>query len=56
MSEQPGSRRLKIRRDTKTSPVSQIRLNDLIPREDVKAGRRTVFGAKPQPPGKKRQT
>ena len=32
--------------------MNQIRLDDLIPKKDPKAGRRMVFGAKPQKPKK----
>jgi hypothetical protein len=37
-------------RAEKTSAAGQIRLDDLIPKKDPKAGRRMVFGAKPQKP------
>ena len=52
MSDQPPKHRSTPARAEKTSPMNQIRLDDLIPKKDAKAGRRMVFGAKPQKPKK----
>jgi hypothetical protein len=48
MNDQPPKDRSATPREAKASRADQIRLNDLIPKSDVKAGRRTVFGAKPK--------
>jgi hypothetical protein len=48
VNDQPSKERAAIPREAKASQADQIRLNDLIPKNDVKAGRRTVFGAKPK--------
>jgi hypothetical protein len=50
VSDQPTKHRSAPTRAEKTSRVNQIRLDDLIPKEDPKAGRRMVFGAKPHKP------
>ena len=52
VSDQPPKHRSTPARAEKTSPMNQIRLDDLIPKKDAKAGRRMVFGAKPQNPKK----
>jgi hypothetical protein len=54
VSDQPPKHRSTPARAEKTSPMNQIRLDDLIPKKDAKAGRRMVFGAKPQKPQQNR--
>jgi hypothetical protein len=49
VSNQPAKHQSAIQK-AKGAALNQIRLNDLIANKDVKAGRRTVFGAKPQKP------
>ena len=52
VSDQSPKHRSTPARSEKASPMNQIRLDDLIPKKDAKAGRRMVFGAKPQKPKK----
>jgi hypothetical protein len=50
VSDQPTKHLAGSTRAEKTSAAAQIRLDDLIPKKNPKAGRRMVFGAKPQKP------
>jgi hypothetical protein len=48
VSDQPAKFQPATPRNPKAGRENRIRLDDLLPKRDVKAGRRTVFGAKPK--------